>query len=372
MAPTSALNWLARRGSVFYAGSEDIVLAEFLMTGIATLLVINRVYFRLRIVRTPGWDDWAIIASLLSCYAMHIITLVGVHHGYGKPLASLSHYDGIMALKSLWLLQLAYKFCINFSKISLLLLYRRIFVTRKFGIAVAIVGAFVVLYAIPSIVANVLECSPVAYVYDKSIPGGKCINLTVYWYANAVSTTGTDIIILLLPMPVIRSLRLPSRQKYGLMVIFALGALTCIASFMRLATLKRSSLAFDQSRGTYVSCIWTVAEATLSVICPCLPMLRTPLAMLFPNLFPSFSLSGSGGSGSGDSSGTALGGGVGHGGRKVGEGDGEGERGGSCAETLRGGSKEGRGDGDGDGDRVTVKREVTVEVKSVEEKGGLP
>lgn len=200
---------------------------------------------------------------------------------------------------------------------SILLLYRRIFATRKFQIAVNIVFVFVVLYFIASVAANLLECRPVAKNFDMSIPG-TCINVTAHWLANAISTSSSDIVTLLLPMPVIHRLRLPPRQKYGLMCIFALGILwaqiyrvkivtkiyhdqhsnrlplnsVCVISVIRMTTIPFGSQAHDRSKGTVNTLMWAMVEANTSIICACLPMLRTPLSMLFPTLFPPFHYGG--------------------------------------------------------------------------------
>lgn len=55
---------------------------------------------------------------------------------------------------------------------------------------------------------------------------------------------------------------------------------------MRMTTLDPSSKALDHNHGTLASTVWTTVETNTAVICACLPMLRTPLAMMFPRLFP--------------------------------------------------------------------------------------
>jgi hypothetical protein len=84
--------------------------------------------------------------------------------------------------------------------------------------------AIVLSYGVASTAAAIFQCTPVARAWDKSIPG-TCINITMNWYANAGFSIATDAIILLLPMPIISSLRLQANQKIGLMFIFGLGAL---------------------------------------------------------------------------------------------------------------------------------------------------
>ncbi|KAL2367032.1 hypothetical protein RJZ56_000119 [Blastomyces dermatitidis] len=256
MAPLSELHELTRRDQTFHAGMTNVVVPLLLLPSIAILLVVNRIYFRLKLARVLVWDDYCIIAAIL-----------------------------------FWAVQLGYKFTLNFSKMSILLLYRRLFATRKFQISVNIVFTFVVLYFIASVVANLLECRPVEKNFDMAIPG-KCINITAHWFANAISTSSSDIVTLLLPMPVIHRLRLPPRQKYALMGIFALGIFVCIISIIRMTTIIGGSKAHDRSTDTVSALLWALVEANTSIICACLPMLRTPLSMLFPNLFPPFHYGG--------------------------------------------------------------------------------
>ena len=123
-----------------------------------------------------------------------------------------------------WLLQIFYKCTITLTKISILLLYLRIFPKKRFRWAVYAVMGFVISYAISSIAATILQCHPIERVFNHKLHG-KCINLTVFWYCNAASSILSDCLILALPMPLITSLHLPRRQKYGLMMVFALGGL---------------------------------------------------------------------------------------------------------------------------------------------------
>ena len=79
-------------------------------------------------------------------------------------------------------------------------------------------------YGIASILGTVWECVPIARVFDKNVPG-RCLNLTIFWYANAASNIFSDLVILALPMQVIQSLHLHHRQKISLMLVFAVGGL---------------------------------------------------------------------------------------------------------------------------------------------------
>ena len=198
--------------------------------------------------------------------------------------------------------QVVYKCTINLTKTSICLLYLRIFTTVKwFRKAVGAIMAFVLLYAVASIIATIFQCSPVSRFWDHSIDG-HCINVTRFWYANAAASIFSDFVILFLPMPVVRDLQLPSRQRWGLALVFGLGILyvfaswsfnqsltsssVCITSILRMITLDTSSKAPDATYGSLRSTVWTTVEANIGIICACLPMLKAPLATIFPKLFP--------------------------------------------------------------------------------------
>ena len=83
---------------------------------------------------------------------------------------------------------------------------------------------YVILYAFASIIATIVQCTPLERIWNHAVPG-TCINLTAFWYANASANMIGDFLILGLPMPVVRRLQLPKRQRLGLMMVFALGGL---------------------------------------------------------------------------------------------------------------------------------------------------
>lgn len=66
----------------------------------------------------------------------------------------------------------------------------------------------------------------------------------------------------------------------------------CVISVIRMTTIPFGSQAHDRSKGTVNTLMWAMVEANTSIICACLPMLRTPLSMLFPTLFPPFHYGG--------------------------------------------------------------------------------
>lgn len=122
-------------------------------------------------------------------------------------------------------------------KISILLMYRRIFDTEAFKRATWIVGAACVAWAIAAIFCLVFQCHPVSGMWNpKDTFTDKCINLQAYYRAVASSNMALDVVILCMPLYMVWRLKLEASQKLMLSGIFALGGLVCVASLMRIIT----------------------------------------------------------------------------------------------------------------------------------------
>jgi hypothetical protein len=184
--------------------------------------------------------------------------------------------------------QIFYKLTINLTKLSILFLYLRIFTQPWFRRTCWSCVIAVSAYALASIAATIFQCTPIPHLWDKTTyPTATCINVTAFWYANAIYNVITDIVILASVPGVVWKLKLPFRQKLGLTAVFGLGIFVCATSILRMTTLGQSSKTLDPTQGTLLSTMWTTIEASTAILCACLPMLRTPVQRLVPRLFPS-------------------------------------------------------------------------------------
>lgn len=83
---------------------------------------------------------------------------------------------------------------------------------------------FLAVYGVWVFISAWLNCLPVAKFWDDDIPG-YCLNKKALWFSNSAIHIFTDVLLLIYPMPVLRSLQLPKRQKIAIMGVFALGIL---------------------------------------------------------------------------------------------------------------------------------------------------
>lgn len=118
-----------------------------------------------------------------------------------------------------------YNVSLILTKISILLLYLRVFPGKPFRRACWIMLVFVTAYGLWIVIATIMSCYPIPYSWDKTIQGGHCQNKMALWFCIAALRIATDLAIFALPMPLLASLQLPRKQRFLLMLVFAVGGL---------------------------------------------------------------------------------------------------------------------------------------------------
>ena len=117
-----------------------------------------------------------------------------------------------------------YLFSATVPKLAILCLYLRIFNTRTYlYMAYTIAMVMMVNYFIDVILALVM-CKPLAFSWNKSIPGGKCGDILGAYRWISIPNLVTDLAILILPLPVIWNLQTKLSQKIGLTLTFLTGS----------------------------------------------------------------------------------------------------------------------------------------------------
>jgi hypothetical protein len=114
------------------------------------------------------------------------------------------------------------------AKFSILMYYKAIFGSiNKFRWAVYGVAALNTAYLGATTLVHIFWCSPVGAAYGIKYPGVKNICIDGYKTDLAIGALSllTDLIILVLPMPMLYMLRLTKVRKLGLAAIFSISAL---------------------------------------------------------------------------------------------------------------------------------------------------
>ena len=151
---------------------------------------------------------------------------VATQGGLYEPKASLSANGYSLFYKSFFASNVLYAVSITAAKLSVLLLYRRIFTVRRFRIVIDIVGVLSLLWGITSFLIFIFQCNPVHKGFNPDAPG-QCINLESTYYGISVSNAAFDVLITFMPVKLIWALKLPMKQRVVLILIMCLG-LMCV------------------------------------------------------------------------------------------------------------------------------------------------
>lgn len=119
-----------------------------------------------------------------------------------------------------------YTLTITIVKLSILVLYRRIFSTVTFRRTTPIVGAVVMLWFIVALFTDLFQCRPFQAAFDLELLfTDQCINLQAYYWGITASNLCIDVFMLYMPLHMVWGLKLPTRQKIALSGIFLLGGM---------------------------------------------------------------------------------------------------------------------------------------------------
>lgn len=120
-------------------------------------------------------------------------------------------------------MQFTYVPAVTLPKLAILALYQRIFTTKFYRWMSYLVGQFMILVWLISLVLAFTECQPFEYSWNKSI-SGRCIDIMILFRYVSGLNLASDVAILILPLPVIWGLHTSRAQKVGLTLAFLTGS----------------------------------------------------------------------------------------------------------------------------------------------------
>lgn len=142
--------------------------------------------------------------------------------------------------------EVMYYITVGTTKIAVLLLYLRIIPPNKkyYRYVIYSVMVFIALTVFACVVANIFQCTPVDFAWNKN-QQGSCINQVALYYSNAGLDIFQDLVIYLLPIRILYQLQLPRKQKIALIAIFVVGGFVCVTGMIRLSSLKTAAVTDD-------------------------------------------------------------------------------------------------------------------------------
>ena len=229
------------------------------MAALSIIIVVARFYVRYTRKAGLKWDDWLILMSLSSMIATDILAICGSFlfdsHSpdvcrplFASILTSLlaitgnpngpetatvatdtQEYgpDDVLFTKLNWAATMIYFTITSSTKLSILLMYNRLFsVDRLFRRLVLTLSGLVLCFWLGCTIANLVNCLPMKYVWINSLSDPRfCFNYNIFWFSSGICETVIDVLVLLLPIKIVFGLQLRTRQKLAIVSVFLLGAL---------------------------------------------------------------------------------------------------------------------------------------------------
>ncbi|PLN83053.1 hypothetical protein BDW42DRAFT_71054 [Aspergillus taichungensis] len=216
-------------------------------------------------------DSWNIQLGLLN-YA--VITLDTDKYGNGIHQWTVTASDLPIFFKRANVLQIVYGPLIFTTKLSILLLYRRVFaplVKRKTLVFIQLAIWLNFSFYLALTLVKIFECTPRSKIWHRDAPG-HCINVKLQMIATSTINMISDFSILFLPIFCIRRLQSSLRQNMiSTAIAFALGTIACVCSIMSLEVSIRNETTSDWTHDWFPGFLWTSAEVTSGIIASCVP-----------------------------------------------------------------------------------------------------
>ncbi|KAK1751006.1 hypothetical protein QBC47DRAFT_351784 [Echria macrotheca] len=235
-----------------------------------------RLYCRKRTAQKLWWDDLLMGIGVLISLEPAICQLLLLQNGLGHHVCNVPPDQAARFARISFALQRANQPALACIRLSIVIFYMRIFTTRNFRIAAHCVNAYTIAWAISTWIVNLTVCTPIAFYYDRTIPGGgSCRNQAVSGSISGGLSLLGDILVLALPVPVIWRLRIDTRRRIGIICVFLLGVFVCVASTIRIIELTKFVVT-DPTYTQVQASTWTTLEQGVAVVSGNLPLL-TPL-----------------------------------------------------------------------------------------------
>ena len=267
-------------------------LTEFIIAGavIITIAVALRLWARRMVGIELKSDDWNLIVAWFLSICGHICQLFIMYGGhFGHHTLVLTPHQLMIFGKAAYAWDIIYTIAYPIARISLVLLYRRVFIQRWFrSLCWFLIGCYSC-YGFSSAIAGFCQGFPIASNWDVNVKPTRHIDDKKLYLANSGFNITTDAILLVMPLAVIWSMNLTYAHKAGLSAVFCLGVLTLIASILRLVYYYRFD-PYDPMFTLGNAGWWTMVEMDLGIICPCLvtfrPLIRSAFLVFSTYLSP--------------------------------------------------------------------------------------
>lgn len=166
--------------------------------------------------------------SLIKIRPRHNLAFVeygGVGYHYAVILTRLNTKLGPLK-KLTFIFANVYIPSVMFPKLAMLCFFLRIFVQPSHRRACYILMGVLVASAVATFIANLTQCVPLEFAWGvEEGTGPHCFKQQLFWSLISLPNIITDLVMLVLPVPIICKIQLAWKDKIGLILTFATGSM---------------------------------------------------------------------------------------------------------------------------------------------------
>ncbi|KAH6608213.1 integral membrane [Trichoderma cornu-damae] len=224
-----------------------------------------------------GLDDLITFVCLVILVTSSIFSSIGISYGLGRREKTLDAHNLEQAVKWNAIINSVFIWSFSLPKFAIIAILKRILdygtgtAVLFWGLALTCQGCF-----LATSVWWFAQCSPVAYQWDKSIPGGKCANgaiLTNLAFVTSAYSAFLDLFFALYPVPFVMKLNMPLRNRVAVCFALGLSATACVVSVYKLAVFQEAFDMMTEDRTFPFIDIFGFVEGALLIIGASLPTL---------------------------------------------------------------------------------------------------
>ncbi|KAH8655957.1 hypothetical protein BGZ61DRAFT_500366 [Ilyonectria robusta] len=233
------------------------VLESYIICGfglvLAFLFLIQFRYVKLSLLPRPDGE----VACLGVGWMFSVAVQVALIRSFSKSLMGVHAWE--MSLEK-------FNYGSNFMVLVPILYAVETGFTKRWKWSVYSAFFLVVGYHTAIFFAVIFGCRPIQKHWTVGMEG-TCINRPALYIATVGLGILSDLVLLVLPMPMILRLQMPSRQKAGLVLLFTIGSATLVTSIVRLILLIPIQHSRDSTWVMSSAVVWVFVEANLLIIC---------------------------------------------------------------------------------------------------------
>ncbi|KAI0204318.1 hypothetical protein F4808DRAFT_415499 [Astrocystis sublimbata] len=253
------------------------VIISFLVLTTIVLRVLSRFYIALKL----GWDDALVFAASIFAFGQLILFALLVFGGLGHHAPTVPAPNQFSIPKILFSFELLHIVSLNLGKLSALFFYLKLFSSKSVARITkwCIVG--VALGTVGLVLWQFLFCHPLYKMWEWD-GLETCGDRQPLYVAVCVWSIFTDLLVLVVPLPIIWRLKMEKTQKIRLSWLFAAGLSVTATSVVRLAYIVTINYHDDFSFHSVSSTFLAFLEPHLTILCVSLPMLYSYFTRIWP------------------------------------------------------------------------------------------